>query len=173
MKYRTIIVDDEPISRRRLKRLVNAVPDLEVVAEAGDGATAIAAALKHKPDLMFLDIQMPEADGFETLRALDENVRPVVIFVTAFDQFALRAFEEQALDYVLKPIGEERIRQAVDRARVHLQGRGAAEFQTRVEGLLKNLPSNRSGNEPFLIKADGKIVFVRPAQIRWSEAEGN
>jgi two-component system, LytTR family, response regulator len=172
MKYRTLIVDDEPISRRRLKRFVNAIEDLELVAEAGDGPAAIAAVQQHQPVLMFLDIQMPGLDGFAVLRELEGPARPVVIFVTAFDQFAVRAFEAEALDYLLKPFGEERFRQAVNRARIFLEGSGG-DFQKRVMSLLQNVSSFRKESEPLLVKTDRRIVFLKPSEIRWIEAEGD
>ncbi len=109
MKYRVLIVDDEPMSRRRLKRFIGGIADLEFVAEAGDGRSTIERVQELRPDLMFLDIQMPELNGFETLQQIAPDLRPVVIFVTAFEEFALKAFESQALDYVLKPISELRI----------------------------------------------------------------
>jgi two-component system LytT family response regulator len=176
MKYRVLIVDDEPMSRRRLKRFVGGIPDLELVGELGDGASAVGWVNEHRPDLMFLDIQMPELNGFETLRQITPDSLPVVIFVTAFEEFALRAFEAQALDYVLKPISELRIKQAVERARVYLQGRHEVAFQHRISALLQHIPaaSERVGrNDRFLIKANGKVVFLKPSEIRWIEAVGD
>jgi two-component system, LytTR family, response regulator len=176
MKYRVLIVDDEPVSRRRLKRFVEGIPDLEVLGETGDGRSAVEWVQQHRPDLMFLDIQMPELDGFETLRQITPAFLPVVIFVTAFEEFALRAFESQALDYVLKPISELRIKQAVDRARIYLQGTHESNFQKRVSTLLKETvfsPEANRRNEPLLIKSDGKVFFLKPSEIRWIEAVGD
>jgi two-component system, LytTR family, response regulator len=175
MKYRVLIVDDEPMSRRRLKRFVHGIPDLELAGELGDGRSAVAWVQEHRPDLMFLDIQMPELNGFETLRSIAPESLPVVIFVTAFEEFALRAFEAQALDYVLKPISELRIKQAVDRARVYLQGRDATGFRSSISTLLQNIPApaDRNKNDRLLIKANGKVVFLKPSEIRWIEAVGD
>src|SRR5262245_15838273 len=122
MKMRSIIVDDEPTARRRLSRLLRQTGEIELLAECGNGAAAVAAIQVHKPDLVFVDVQMPKLSGFDVLAALDPQQLPVVIFVTAFARYALKAFEAQALDYLLKPFGEERVQQAVDRARTFLEG---------------------------------------------------
>src|SRR5688572_5988259 len=176
MKYRVLIVDDEPMSRRRLKRFVGGIPNLELVGELGDGRSAVEWVNEHRPDLMFLDIQMPELNGFDTLRQITPASLPVVIFVTAFEEFALKAFEAQALDYVLKPISELRIKQAVERARVYLQGRTDVAFQNRISALLQNIPAPKekhAKNDRLLIKANGKVVFLKPSEIRWIEAVGD
>src|SRR4051794_32386384 len=109
MKLRTITVDDEPVALRRLARLLARAEDIELVAECQDGASAVQAVRRHKPDVLFLDVQMPGINGFEVLEALKGNRTAVVIFVTAYDEFALQAFEAQALDYLLKPFGEARV----------------------------------------------------------------
>jgi two-component system LytT family response regulator len=172
MQYRTLIVDDEPAARRRLKRFLSAASDLDIVGECGDGRAAVAAIRANKPDLVFLDVQMPEMSGFDVLRALTPDELPVVVFVTAFDEFALRAFEAQALDYVLKPFGERRIHQALERARVHLQGRDGANLQRRLANLLAT-PEARTPSERLLVKSEGRILFLKPAEIDWVEAVGD
>jgi two-component system, LytTR family, response regulator len=171
MKYRVLIVDDEPMSRRRLKRFVQGIPDLDVAGELGDGRSAVQWVQEHRPDLMFLDIQMPELNGFETLRQIIPASLPVVIFVTAFEEFALPAFEAQALDYVLKPISELRIRQAVDRARVYLQGRDRTSSGDSPSTAAPRKTSIR--NDRLLVKGNGKVVFLKPSEIRWIEAVGD
>src|ERR1051326_3814121 len=125
MKLRTITVDDEPVALRRLSRLLARADDVEIVAECKDGPSAVRAVRQHKPEILFLDVQMPDMNGFEVLLALKGTRLPVVIFVTAFDEFALRAFDARAVDYVLKPFGEARVEQALERARVCIRG-GAA-----------------------------------------------
>ena len=117
MKRRVLIADDEPVARRRLRRLLRAHPDVEICAECGDGAEAVDAIRTASPDLVLLDIQMPELDGFAVLQALPVEEIPAVIFVTAYDQYALRAFEVHAVDYLLKPFSPERLAEALARAR--------------------------------------------------------
>ena len=127
MTLRVLIVDDEPVARRRLRRLLRGLPDVEVAGESGDGRSAVTAIRALAPDVVLLDVQMPEIDGFEVLRALAGEPLPAVIFVTAFDRYALRAFEVHALDYLLKPVNGERLAGAIDRARTRLaERRGAA-----------------------------------------------
>ena len=114
---RVLIVDDEPVARRRLRRLLRAIADVVVAGECGDGATALDMIRELSPDIVLLDVQMPELDGFALLQAMSPEEIPVVIFVTAYDQYALRAFEVHALDYVLKPVEAERLATAISRAR--------------------------------------------------------
>ena len=113
MTLRVAVVDDEPVARRRMRRMLRREPDIDVVAESGDGRAAIEAIVAHRPDLVFLDVQMPELDGFEVVREIGAAFVPAVVFVTAFDRYALRAFEVHAIDYLLKPFTPERLHQAV------------------------------------------------------------
>src|SRR5688572_25411543 len=122
MALRALIVDDEPVARHRLRRLLRKVGEINVAAECADGESATAAIREHDFDLVFLDVQMPKMSGFDVVRAIGTEHMPAVIFVTAFDRFALQAFDAQALDYLLKPFGEERVRQAVKRVRTFLEG---------------------------------------------------
>ena len=117
---RVLIVDDEPVARRGILRLLRQEPDIEVVDECGDGISAVAAIIAHSPDLVFLDVQMPELEGFAVIEAVGANRMPAVVFVTAFDQHAVRAFDAQAIDYLLKPVDPERFRRALQRARARL-----------------------------------------------------
>src|ERR1041385_3453207 len=121
MKYETIIVDDEPLARRSIRKCLKAFPEFEVVCECGDGESAVAAIRDKKPDLIFLDIQLPELDGFDVIRAVGKDEMPVTIFATAYDRYALQAFEAHALDYLLKPFSEDRFREGLLRARHILQ----------------------------------------------------
>src|SRR5262249_53415620 len=121
MKLRTLIVDDEPLARRRLRRLLRAAPCVELVGECGDGVAAVEAVERERPDLLLLEVQMPELDGFGVLEALSPARRPVTVFVTAYDSYAIRAFEVHALDYLLKPIDEGRLLEAVGRAEEQLR----------------------------------------------------
>jgi two-component system LytT family response regulator len=123
---RTVVIDDEPLARGLLVKLLSAQPDIDIVGQAGDGAAAVRLIREAAPDLVFLDIQMPEKDGFEVLEALDPRRIPEVVFVTAYDRYAVKAFEVRALDYLLKPFDEERLTSALARARERLAGRGTA-----------------------------------------------
>ena len=173
MKIRTLIVDDEPVARRRLKRLLQDHRDIEILGECGDGTTAVAAIQEQHPDLVFLDVQMPEMNGFEVLQAIRPAQMPVVIFVTAFDEFALKAFEAQVLDYVLKPVGAERLRQAIARASTHLQGRDTLLLHQRLEGVLNDARGQGRISERLLVKTNGRIVFLKPKEVDWIEAVGD
>src|ERR1051325_6934870 len=120
MKLRTAIIDDELLARRRIRKLLSADPDIEVVAEAGDGGSAVDALLEIRPELVFLDVQLPELDGFAVLKYVVPQYTPIVIFVTAYDQYALKAFETHAFDYLLKPFKRDRLFEAVGRAKQQL-----------------------------------------------------
>jgi two-component system, LytTR family, response regulator len=123
-KVRTLIVDDEPLARGRLRQLLEDQIDIEIIGECEDGVTALQAIREERPDLVFLDVQMPELDGFGLLQELGQESMPAIIFVTAHDQFALRAFEVHALDYLLKPFDAERLQRSLTRARGWLERRG-------------------------------------------------
>jgi two-component system LytT family response regulator len=173
VSIRTLIVDDEPLARQRVLRLLREEPDVEVIGEAGDGGEAVAAIRADKPDLVFLDVQMPVLDGFGVLEALGEDDLPAVIFVTAYDRFALRAFEYNALDYLLKPFDRERFRKALERARAHL---GRARDREETHQLLGAAAEYKSGGavlERLVIKSSGRVFFLRVEEIDWIEAAGN
>ena len=165
-----IIVDDEPTARRRLKRLLMTAPDVEIVAECGTGAAAVAALRERDVDAVFLDVQMPEMNGFDVLRAVGTDRLPLVVFVTAFDEFALQAFEAHAIDYLLKPFGEERVRRALDRVRTFLAGKPGPSAQP--EPLRELLRTTASGPLPscLLVKRDDRVLLLRPQDIDWVEA---
>jgi len=127
-RIRVVIVDDEPLARERLRTLLHDDPGTEIAAEAGDTASAIAAIGSTRPDLVFLDVQMPGGSGFEVIGGIGANAMPCVIFVTAYDKYALRAFEVHALDYLLKPFGRDRFRQTLTHARAHLERRRAGDL---------------------------------------------
>jgi DNA-binding response OmpR family regulator len=139
-RLRTVIVDDEPLARRRLRALLTAHPDVEVVAECADGPEAVAAITRERPDLVFLDVQMPEGDGFSVVRAVGVEQMPTVVFVTAYDQYALDAFEVHALDYLLKPFDEDRFVATLERVRLHHARVRAQESNERLMALLERLP---------------------------------
>jgi two-component system, LytTR family, response regulator len=171
MTLRALIVDDEPIARQRLKRFLHEAADVTLVGECADGVSAVAAIQKHELDLVFLDVQMPHMNGFEVVRAIGAEHMPASIFVTAFDQFALQAFEAQALDYLLKPFGDDRVRKALARARTFLDGAEHRAFQGRLTGLLAT-----AADDPrrcILVKVGDRVVILRPSEIDWVEAEGD
>jgi two-component system LytT family response regulator len=173
MKIRTLIVDDEPLARERLRGMLEAEPEIEVLAECGDGLSAVESIRTLAPDLVFLDIQMPGLDGFGVLNKLARSPLPAVVFVTAYDKFALKAFEVHAIDYLLKPFDRERFRKALQ----HVKGRlGRAEqsnLETRVQELLTALKSDKEETDRLVIKTTGKITFLKFEEIDWVEADDN
>ncbi|MBA2502995.1 MAG: response regulator, partial [Pyrinomonadaceae bacterium] len=139
MKIRTLIVDDMLLARKRVKRFLAADPDIDIVGECGDGQTAIEATKELSPDLLFLDVQMPELDGFEVVETIGAERMPSVIFVTAYDHYALRAFEVHALDYLLKPYNSERFAKSLERAKAQIRERRAGELDKRLTSLIEHL----------------------------------
>jgi two-component system LytT family response regulator len=173
MKLRTITVDDERVALRRLSRLLAHSGDIEIVAECTDGPGAVAAVRQHQPDVLFLDVQMPGMTGFEVLRALEDTRLPVVIFVTAYDEFALQAFEARAIDYLLKPFGEARVEQALERARTCIRGNTARDEQAaRLVALLASTP-RRASHGCLLVKRDDRVLVLQPDEIGWVESDGD
>jgi two-component system LytT family response regulator len=172
-KLRTVTVDDEPVALRRLSRLLARAGDVEIVAACKDGLTAVAAVREHQPDVLFLDVQMPGMNGFEVLQALEGVRVPVVIFVTAFDEFALRAFDARALDYVLKPFGEARVEQALERARICVRGGSARGEQWERVAEFIGAASRRTGSRCLFVKRDDRVLVLQPAEIDWVESDGD
>jgi two-component system LytT family response regulator len=185
MKIRTLIVDDEPLARQRLRRLLEADPDIAVLGESGDGARAVADLRELNPDLVFLDVQMPVLDGFGVLQALTDSlagngqtpasnhILPVVIFVTAHDRYALKAFEVHAFDYLLKPFDKARFAAALERAKVQVRQGNAAALHERLHEMLQTAAARRSGPERLMVKSGARISFIKTADIDWIEAAGN
>lgn len=173
MSIRTLIVDDEPLARERLRQLLAAEPDVELVGECADGRQAVAAIEQQIPDLLFLDVQMPELDGFGVLAALETPKLPVVVFVTAYSQHALKAFEVHALDYLLKPFDRERFQTALNRARAHLQQARTGELSQRLTAMLADLKPEPKAADRLVIKVAGRVIFLRAAEIDWVEAADN
>ncbi|MBI3262186.1 MAG: response regulator transcription factor [Acidobacteria bacterium] len=169
MTLRTLIVDDEPLARRRLKVLLKDEADFEIVGECEDGRSAIAAVRRHAPDLMLLDVQMPGMSGFDVIAALGAPACPAVIFVTAYDQYALKAFEVHAIDYLLKPFDRDRLRQALTRAR-RLVGR-EVDVRRALRALLSDIRARPL--ERLAIRSRGKVQFVRADEVDWIEASGH
>ncbi|HTP32463.1 MAG TPA: LytTR family DNA-binding domain-containing protein [Candidatus Acidoferrales bacterium] len=170
MPIRTLIVDDEPLARRRLRAFLRPEADMEIVGECGNGDDAVAAIRKIRPDLVFLDIQMPGKDGFAVLAELDPRHLPLIIFVTAHDQYAVQAFEQRALDYLLKPFGRKRFQDAVSRARDRLAGPESGDFRERITGLLRTVAGPKTH---LVVRTGGHAVLLQTARIEWLEAEGD
>jgi two-component system, LytTR family, response regulator len=168
---RTLVVDDERLARERVTSLVRETADLSLIGEAEDGRTALDFIAEHRPDLVFLDIQMPELDGFQLIAALDDDAIPAVVFVTAYDSYALRAFEVAAMDYLLKPVTAERFAAAVSRVLARSAQRPPAEslqtFAERASAARAERPTR------FVARRGTKHYFVRVADVDWIEAEGN
>jgi two-component system LytT family response regulator len=170
---RILIADDEPLARERLKMLLVGQEGFEVVGECHDGPSTIDAIRRSKPDLVFLDVQMPGANGFEVVSALGEEELPLFVFVTAFDKYALKAFDVHALDYLLKPFDRDRFLQALARARQQLERPSNSELRGRLLALVRDLEPAPQRLERFVIKSGGRVFFVRADEIDWIEAAGN
>jgi two-component system LytT family response regulator len=173
MKIRALIADDEPLAREWVMSAIAEDPDLDVIGEAGDGFEAAEAIRRLKPDLVFLDVQMPGLDGFGVLEALSPEEIPAVVFVTAFDQYAVRAFETQAVDYLMKPFSRERVEEAVRRVRELVKGRSLEDFRESIAKIVEKVRRDRSYPEWVLLKAEGKNVFVKVRDIDWIESSRN
>ena len=169
---RVVVVDDEQIARDGIARLLAAEPDIELVGTAASGSEAVGIIETHAPDVVFLDVQMPELNGFEVLDALTVDKLPIVVFVTAYDQFALRAFEVSALDYLLKPFDRERLSATLERVRTHFRGRTADELQIRLRTMLDEMQSRRAPDR-LVIRDAGRVFFLPYADIDWIESAGN
>jgi len=170
---RALIVDDEPLARAGLRDLLAAEKDVVVVGEAGDGLHAAEEILARKPDVVFLDIQMPEVDGFGVIEAVGPVEMPPVVFVTAFDEYAVKAFEIHALDYLLKPVDPERFRQALGRIRHRIsEGDGMAPGHDLISAL-RGLPGSGAYPPRILVRSPEKIVVVDTPSIEWITAEGD
>ena len=173
MTIRAVIVDDEPLARRRIRTLLVEAGDVEVVAECANGKEAIEALTDSSPDLLFLDIQMPEIDGFDVLHTIGVGRVPVVIFVTAYDQFALRAFEAHALDYLLKPYDDERFEAALERARERIRQHQGGDLDRRLRMLLDEVRPPRDYLQRLVVPVGHRSVFVKTDDIDWIEADRN
>jgi two-component system LytT family response regulator len=169
---RVVVADDEPLARRRLVRLLEAEPDAELLSACANGTEAVEAIRASAPDLVFLDVQMPALDGFGVLEALREQPPPVVVFVTAHDNYALQAFEASALDYLLKPFDAERFHRAYVRAKERLRTTAGPDAD-RLTELLESLAKPKTTLDRIAIRSDGKVYFVRAVDIDWVETASN
>jgi two-component system LytT family response regulator len=176
-RIRTVIVDDEPAARRGVRLLLERDDAIDIVGEAASGAEAAELILREKPALAFLDVQMPGGDGFDTLAKVGPAAAPVVVFVTAYNEHALRAFEVSAVDYLLKPYDDTRFTAALQRAKDAVWRRDVAPMDERLHQLLHYLQAGAAPpparNDRILVKSSGEIFFLKPDEIDWIEAEGD
>ena len=172
-KTSCLIIDDEKLARELLTEFLENFPEIELAGEASNGTDGIALIDKMKPDLIFLDVQMPEVGGFEVLSSLGNRPLPHVIFVTAYDQYAVRAFEVHALDYLLKPFDQERFDVSWRRAKEQIIRERNGGTDQRILALLEELKAGNKYLERLVIKAAGRIYFLETSEIDWIEAEGN
>jgi two-component system LytT family response regulator len=170
---RVLLIDDEPLAREMIREMLEGDPDVEIVGECVNGEEACAAIREHVPDLLFLDVQMPEASGFEVLETVKNGQMPHVIFVTAYDQFAVRAFEVHALDYLLKPFDRERFETSWQRAKEQILKDKSGRIDERILTLLEELKAGSTYLERLVIKSAGRVSFLEVDDIDWIEAEGN
>jgi len=173
LRIRTLIVDDEQLARERLLSLLEGDPDIEIMGECSSGKEAIAAIKTESPDLVFLDVQMPEGDGFDVLESIDFHTMPIVVFVTAYDQYAIRAFDVHALDYLLKPFDQTRFEQALVRAKSEVVLRNNTNVNQKLLSMLEHIESHKKELDRILVKSSGKVFFLKFDEIDWVESAGN
>jgi two-component system LytT family response regulator len=173
MPWTLLIVDDEPLAREGLRLLLAGDPDVAAVHEAKDGREAVAALRETRPDLVFLDVQMPEMDGLAVIREIGPENMPAVVFVTAHDTYAIQAFEVNALDYLLKPVTRERFAQALARAKARLRTQPAAEASRQILSLLETIGLPSRALKRLAVRSAGKTTFVDIADVDWIEAAEN
>lgn len=183
-RYRAVIIDDEPAARRGVRLLLARDPEIEIVGEAGTGDEAAALMARERPEVAFLDVQMPGGDGFEALAKIDPAQAPAVVFVTAYDEHALRAFEINAVDYLLKPFDDLRFGAALQRAKAAARRRRDETMDSRLSKLMNYLEhdparaaaterAEAKGHDRILVKSSGEIFFLKAEEIDWIEAEGD
>lgn len=170
---RTIIADDEALARQKLRILLDRERGIHIVAECRDAKETLSAIQDYRPDLLMLDIQMPDADGFEVLRHILPEQMPIVVFTTAYDHYAIKAFEAHALDYLLKPFDQERLHNALERARVELLKGREPEVTKRLIALLEEARPRLKPEQRLVIRAGGRVVFLETEEIEWIEAAAN
>jgi two-component system, LytTR family, response regulator len=169
---RALIVDDEPLGRRRIRDLLEAEPDLAIVGECANGEEALREIERGDPDLVFLDVQMPGVDGFGVVAGLQPAHRPLIVFVTAYDEYALRAFDAAAIDYLLKPFDDERFRESLARARASLAGSARRSEGEALQRLLRSLGPEPAFAARLVVRSGPKNIFVRTADLDWISADG-
>jgi two-component system LytT family response regulator len=176
-RIRALIVDDEPLARRTIRDILADDPEIEIIGECGDGLEAIEFIQNRPPDILFLDIQMPGLNGFETLSRIEPGRIPVIIFVTAYDQYALRAFEVHAMDYLLKPFNDQRLVDAVRQAKAQIELKEIKEISRSLLNLLGEQVASETRESPksfltrFMIKTGGRVIFIKASDVDWIAAD--
>jgi len=176
MPIEALIVDDEPLARTGVRQLVDPVDDVTIVAEAADGPEAVQQIREHDPDLVFLDVQMPEMSGLDVVRDVGVNEMPLTIFVTAYDEYAIEAFDAHALDYLLKPVDEGRFEEALDRVRTQLRRADREALDDRLRAVLDKYTAEDNADadlERFTVRTHNRIYFVEVDDVQWIESEGD
>lgn len=173
MTFRVVLADDEPLVRERLRTLLAARQDCTLLAECADGASALASIMEQQPDIVLLDVQMPELDGFEVVEALPADVQPAIIFVTAYDEYAVRAFGVNAVDYLLKPVEPARFHDAIDRVIARHATRTSGQPNPDLGTLLAEIRALRGPGERLVVRDGYRITFVPVEDIDWIDAAGN
>ncbi|GJQ20776.1 MAG: DNA-binding response regulator [Bacteroidia bacterium] len=173
LRIRTLVIDDERLARERLLSLLEGDPDIEIIGECATGKEAIAAITRESPDLIFLDVQMPEGDGFEVLQSIDLHQMPIVVFVTAYDEYAVRAFDVHALDYLLKPFDQTRFERALIRAKSEVVLRNNTNVNQKLLSMLEHIESHKRHPDRILVKSSGRVFFLKFDEIDWVESAGN
>jgi two-component system LytT family response regulator len=168
---RALIVDDEPLARAHLRSLLRERGDVDVIGECGDGRSAIDQIRRLTPELVLLDIQMPELDGLEVIREVGPAKMPAVVFVTAYDEHALEAFELHAFDYILKPVSRQRFTQAIDRVVGLIRAESGGGGDRPLEALIEAMRTERTALDRIAVKSDGRVLFIRVSEIDWIEAD--
>ncbi|HEY3826701.1 MAG TPA: LytTR family DNA-binding domain-containing protein [Bryobacteraceae bacterium] len=175
-RFKVLIVDDERLSRQRIRRLLASESECEIAGECENGSDAVRALGRGRPDILFLDVQMPELDGFEVVQAIAEQrerPRPLIIFTSAFDEYALRAFEVHAFDYLLKPFDRKRFRDSLQRAKTQLTRDRSESPDDRLAALLEHFANGRKMPDRVAVRNNGRVVFVKVDEIDWIEASDN
>ncbi|MEZ5418010.1 MAG: LytTR family DNA-binding domain-containing protein [Vicinamibacterales bacterium] len=172
-KIRAMVVDDEAMARERVVSMLRQEQDIELIGECSDGQQAVSAIAAQQPDLVFLDVQMPACDGFRVIEQVGPEKMPAVVFVTAYDEYAVRAFEVHALDYLLKPFGKERFQQALHHARGHVERRRAGDLGKRLMALVQDIKPEPQRLDRLVVKSGGRVFFLKTDDIVWIEAAGN
>jgi two-component system LytT family response regulator len=170
-KIKALIVDDELLARKFIRRMLKQDPDFEIAGESGNGKEAVEMIRAQKPDVVFLDVQMPEMDGFGVLEAVGLGQLPDIVFTTAYESYAIRAFELHALDYLLKPFDQQRFRDAIKYAKERVHSRQQEDGRLQIGALLERINSKQAYLDRLIIRADGRITFLNTREIDWIEAD--
>lgn len=172
-KIRAMVVDDEAMARERVIGMLRQEADIELIGECSDGQQAVQAIAAQQPDLVFLDVQMPAVDGFGVIQQVGPEKMPAVVFVSAYDEYALKAFEVHAMDYLLKPFSRERFQQTLQHARTHVERRRAGDLGKRLMALVQDVKPEPQRLDRLVVKSGGRVFFLRTDDIIWIEAAGN